>query len=579
MSHRDHESVHGGLDYAELMRHGLTAANVVDFSSNILPDGPSPDVACAVRSVDLASYPDRDCSALRQAISQHYSIGFESILVGNGCCELIHNVALSILNQGDCALIVGPTFSEYARASRLAGAEVMRCDAVVEDDFAIPTVSIENHLKSGRVRLVWICNPNNPTGQMISSDQILDWSQRFPETIFVIDESYIEFSPSARSVLESLPLSGMGRATLSGVIVLRSMTKSFALAGLRLGFAVLSERWYTRIAERRIPWSVNAVAQAAGIAAIKSTNYYRSAMIRLSESKRNLVAQLQSLGYRIVSSETGFFLMFAGEADQLRERLLQQGVLVRDCTSFGLGGWVRIAVGTAYQNAVLVSRLAGHAVLPAPRATPIWDDGFREQLKILFQLRRDVRRFSTEPLADGTLRRLLEAACMAPSVGLSQPWQFVSVSSSRCRSEVIAEFEAANQIAALAYDDATRDEYCKLKLAGLREAPQHLAIFAERDPQTGRSLGRATMPETVAYSVVASIQNFWLAARAEGIGVGWVSILRPEAITSILNVDAQWQLIAYLCVGYPMDQHVEQPELERLGWESRRSIDENWTER
>lgn len=144
---------------------------------------------------------------------------------------------------------------------------------------------------------------------------------------------------------------------------------------------------------------------------------------------------------------------------------------------------------------------------------------------------------------------------------------------------MLAEFESENELAALKYNDTKQAEYRRLKLAGLREAPEHLAVFIENDPADGRGLGRATMPESVAYSVVAAIQNLWLAARAEGIGVGWVSILRPEAIANILKVNDDWQLIAYLCIGYPMDDHADTPELERLGWQSRNNLDENWIER
>jgi 5,6-dimethylbenzimidazole synthase len=144
---------------------------------------------------------------------------------------------------------------------------------------------------------------------------------------------------------------------------------------------------------------------------------------------------------------------------------------------------------------------------------------------------------------------------------------------------VIAEFEAENELAAVKYDDATQAEYRLLKLAGLRDAPEHLAVFVQNAPMTGRGLGRDTMPESVAYSVVAAIQNLWLAARAEGIGIGWVSILRPEAIAAILGVSDEWQLIAYLCIGYPLDDRANKPELERLGWESRNCLNTNWTER
>lgn len=204
-----------------------------------------------------------------------------------------------------------------------------------------------------------------------------------------------------------------------------------------------------------------------------------------------------------------------------------------------------------------------------------FDDKFRATLLRLFQLRRDIRHFQTRSVPLEQLKKLVHAARLAPSVGLSEPWRFISVESSHLRALVADEFVAANKEASLQYADATRDLYQSLKLAGLKEAPVHFAIFAETDAVQGKGLGRQTMPEALEYSVVAAIQNFWLAARAEGIGVGWISIFRPERVTAILQCPPSWRLVAYLCVGYPVEEH-ESPELERVGWESRDTAQETW---
>jgi 5,6-dimethylbenzimidazole synthase len=209
----------------------------------------------------------------------------------------------------------------------------------------------------------------------------------------------------------------------------------------------------------------------------------------------------------------------------------------------------------------------------AQDATPLRLD---DLLKLL-QLRRDVRHFRTEPLPEGAVKLLVEAACLAPSVGFSQPWRFVSVESSLKRRELISHYESANDEAAGIYeDDSIAASYKNLKLSGLQEAPEHMAIFAVQDPPRGRGLGRQTMPESVVYSVVAAIQNLWLAARCEGIGIGWVSILRPSQVNQILEVPESWQLIAYLCLGYPTETEATTPLLERLHWERRASTDELW---
>lgn len=202
-----------------------------------------------------------------------------------------------------------------------------------------------------------------------------------------------------------------------------------------------------------------------------------------------------------------------------------------------------------------------------------FDDAFRRQLRELFVWRRDVRRFRTDALPDGTVERLIETACLSPSVGLSQPWRFVTVDDPARRCAVIDDFRSCNADALNCYSGERASRYAALKLSGLEQAPVHLAVFADKASDIGHGLGRATMPETTEYSVVAAITAMWLAARAEGIGLGWVSILNPERIQGVLDVSASWKFIAYLCIGYP-EAECDQPELERAKWEHRRGADE-----
>ena len=202
-----------------------------------------------------------------------------------------------------------------------------------------------------------------------------------------------------------------------------------------------------------------------------------------------------------------------------------------------------------------------------------FDDEFRARLHDLLVWRRDVRRFRTEPLPAGTLDRLIAIACLAPSVGLSQPWRFVVVDSAERRRAVLDDFTARNAEALAAYEGAQAERYAALKLAGLAEAPGHVAVFADRDTAVGHGLGRRTMPEMAEYSVVGAVTAMWLAARAEGIGMGWVSILDPARVKAILDVPEAWRFIGYFCLGYPEAEHA-QPELERAGWDKRRPPDD-----
>lgn len=200
-----------------------------------------------------------------------------------------------------------------------------------------------------------------------------------------------------------------------------------------------------------------------------------------------------------------------------------------------------------------------------------FDAAFQQTLAELFAWRRDVRRFRTDPVPEALLRHCLDLASLSPSVGNSQPWRFVRVDDAGRRAGIIASFERCNADAAAAYEAERRDAYVRLKLAGLREAPVHLAVFCDESTETGHRLGRATMPEMLRYSVVAAVQTFWLAARAHGLGVGWVSILEPETVCEIVGVPCAWHLVAYLCVGFPVEEHVD-PELVRHGWQPRLGI-------
>ncbi len=197
-----------------------------------------------------------------------------------------------------------------------------------------------------------------------------------------------------------------------------------------------------------------------------------------------------------------------------------------------------------------------------------FDDAFRATLAQLFMLRRDVRRFRPDPLPAGTLERLLALASLAPSVGLSEPWRFAIVTDPARRAAIRANFEACNQAALAGYDGERAALYAGLKLAGIDVAPVQFAAFSDHATEQGAGLGRQTMPEMADYSVVAAIHTLWLAARAEGIGLGWVSILDPAAIAAILDVPREWRLVGYFCLGYPHEEATT-PELQRLGWATR----------
>ena len=206
----------------------------------------------------------------------------------------------------------------------------------------------------------------------------------------------------------------------------------------------------------------------------------------------------------------------------------------------------------------------------APARAPQFDAAFRTSLADLIAWRRDVRRFRTDPVPQPLLDRVLDLACLAPSVGNSQPWRFVRVDEPACRQAVKRNFEHCNAEALAGQPQDRRTLYARLKLAGLDQAPVHLAVFCDEGTDQGHGLGARTMPEALHYSVVTAIHTLWIAARAEGLGVGWLSILEPTAIARDLNTPAAWRFIAYLCIGWPMEEHTD-PELVRHQWQDRAS--------
>jgi 5,6-dimethylbenzimidazole synthase len=199
---------------------------------------------------------------------------------------------------------------------------------------------------------------------------------------------------------------------------------------------------------------------------------------------------------------------------------------------------------------------------------PFSDDERQGVYRAIYE-RRDVRsRFVQEPVPDDVLSRILDAAHHAPSVGLMQPWEFIVIADAGIRREVREQFDAANRRAAGAYEGERRDLYDRLKLEAIEESAVNVCVTCDPTALRGHGLGRQTMPETAMYSTVCAIQNCWLAARAEGVGVGWISILDVDAIRRILAIPPRLVVVGYLCLGY-VSAFEPEPELATRGWECR----------
>ncbi len=347
---------HGALDHGELSGLGLTPEDVVDFSSSINPYGPAPEVEEAARQADIGRYPDKECWKLRDALSEHLGVDTACIAVGNGSAELIDHLARVYLAPGDTALLVGPTFGEYERASRLCGARVIRHDRRVSDDevgLALP--GLLQTVKNERPRVVWLCNPNNPTGDYMPRsfvERLLEEIAAANGLLFV-DEAYWDLMPETEPGDLTDLLEG------ENLVLLRSMTKSHALAGLRLGYVLAAPDVVRTLSVARPPWNVGAPAQAAGVAALSAPaiEHLENSRRRMARTAVQLRQDLMELGCGVPPGRTNFLLARAGNAAHVRRALLVRGLQVRDCASFGLPDYIRVAVRRPEECQLLISRL------------------------------------------------------------------------------------------------------------------------------------------------------------------------------------------------------------------------------
>lgn len=339
---------HGALDFEELAHLEIAPDEIIDFSVNSNPFGPSPLVSEALRKVVIERYPDRESLMLRTALAQKFGIELPQLMIGNGTAELLWLVAMAFVRSGDRVLILRPTFGEYARSVALMGAQVESIWAAEENQFAFVSEAIHETQITKTIRLAFICNPNNPTGTTLSSETIRGLAYKYPNTLFVIDEAYIQFVPDLPSCIS---------LNLPNVIVLRSMTKDYAIAGLRLGYAVGAVQVIEALAKVRPPWNVNAVAQEAGLAALMDDDYLSQTMTHLHAAKTEFLSALQDLGLKPIPSETHYFIIKVGNAAEFRRRLLAYKIQVRDCASFGLPDYIRIAARKPEENAKLLSVL------------------------------------------------------------------------------------------------------------------------------------------------------------------------------------------------------------------------------
>jgi threonine-phosphate decarboxylase len=344
---------HGGNVFAVARSLGIAPERIVDFSASINPLGMAPGVKQALGDCveRLLHYPDKDSAELKQCLAAYHGVNPAQLAVANGSTELIH--LLPRVAGGKRGLIVAPAFAEYASALERSGWEIDYLALSSADQFSFSLSALQEKLAGG-YDLLFICNPANPTGALIPKSTIAQVLElcRNHGTFLVLDEAFIDFceDESAKDLI-----GGYQRAVL-----LRSMTKFFAIPGLRLGYAIGAPETISAIASLQDPWSVNTAAQAAGVASLGDLDYCERTRSYVDAQRDRLAAGLSALPcLKVFPSRANYLLAQisnGSSAAVLRTQLLKQGVMIRDCSNFvGLdGSFFRVAVRLQKENDRLV---------------------------------------------------------------------------------------------------------------------------------------------------------------------------------------------------------------------------------
>ena len=326
---------HGGINFRAPAKRGARAKEILDFSTCCNPYGPPPSVKGALAKADIALYPDPDCREFIGLLSHRIGAAKNNLIATGGSTELLRLAALAYMGQGDTVVIPSPTYGEYELACKIANAHVVKYQMKERKGFRLAADKFISFARKYRPAAIFICNPNNPTGQYLGSGDVEKIVSAFPDTLIILDEAYVSFTENAWDSLKLLHY--------PNILIVRSMTKDFALAGLRLGYGIASREIIDTLKKLRPPWNVNSAAQQAGIAALKSTGHMKKCNILINKGKNYLMAQIESLGYQVLPTDTNFFLVRVDSAANFQSSLLSKGFLVRDCSSFGLPGYVRLA--------------------------------------------------------------------------------------------------------------------------------------------------------------------------------------------------------------------------------------------
>ena len=347
-----HQTRHGGNLREIAEQSGLEADKIIDFSANINPIGPVPDLNKILEKTfkEIINYPDPDYTELKKSISKFGGWHAEMIIPANGASELLY--AAAAITTGKRALIPVPSYSDYTEAAKRAALEVIHVKTIEKDNFLLNINTLSEHIKDRDI--VFIGRPNNPIGNCIDITSLVSFIRTNPNSTFIVDESFLEFSPETVSIAADLP---------QNAIMIRSMTKFYAIPGLRLGYAIAHPGVAQKINSQLTPWSVNCFAQAAGITSLENTLYQKESFTFTKAARTEFVKNLSELSYlRVFPSDSNFVLVKLDEelnGTQLQKEFLKHGLAIRRCSNFtGLNDqFIRVAIKTVQENECFVKIL------------------------------------------------------------------------------------------------------------------------------------------------------------------------------------------------------------------------------
>lgn len=343
------QRAHGGPQLNELRALGVDAADLLDFSVNLNPYGPAPEMVAAIQSAKIDVYPDSTAVRARDALAKTSDVRPDQIVLGNGGADLLWTLARVLVSPAQTVLVVEPTFSEFRAAAATARGNLAEWRAPAATGFAVDVAALVQRARACGAAALYLCSPNNPTGSIVRATEVNEIARALPGVSVVLDQAFLSLSDHHTDSAVPLP---------ANVVRVLSLTKEHAIPGVRVGYLIASPRIAAAVETARPAWTTSAAAQAAALASVSLAPFVETSRSRMLNDRKELVVGLHALGLSPVPTTTTFCVVPTPNSARLRESLLlRHRILVRDCASFGMPSTIRLAARPACDRIRLLSAL------------------------------------------------------------------------------------------------------------------------------------------------------------------------------------------------------------------------------